>query len=399
MQLNFLTEVLSQRLADESFLRMLQTSTLMDRKKLKMGLTVLATCLVGMSLTTVLFIKVSPQFGAPAKAKQTNRVLNSPNFKDGKFHNLSDTAMMTGFKFESIYGWIFDGNKVPSNPLPVIKIDTAGQISESDSITKVTWLGHSAVLLEIGGQKILLDLMLGDVVGPHKWLGTKRFDTNHSINIDDLPNVDAVLISHDHYDHLEYSTIVKLKSKSVKFCVPLGVGAHLIEWGVEENNIIEFDWWESIDLNGLTIVSTPARHFSGRGIIDRNTTLWGSWVIKSETASVYFSGDTGYGKHFKEIGEAYGPFDLTMLDCGQYNDQWAYVHMFPEEAVQANLDLKGKRVMPIHWGAFKLSLHPWNDPALRIRKRADELEVAVTIPQIGEPVILGKPHQNQPWME
>ena len=206
-----------------------------------------------------------------------------------------------------------------------------------------------------------------------------------------------MLISHDHYDHLDYGSIQKLKSKVKMFYVPLGIKAHLTAWGVDENNIKEFDWWESTTLNGIEFVSTPARHFSGRGLTNRNSTLWSSWVLKSKNSSIFFSGDSGYGKHFKEIGKKYGPFDFAMMECGQYNEQWSQIHMSPEETIQATIDVQSKLMMPIHWGAFKLALHSWNDPIIRATKKAVDLNVNISTPKIGESIILNDKIPTEKW--
>jgi L-ascorbate metabolism protein UlaG (beta-lactamase superfamily) len=197
-----------------------------------------------------------------------------------------------------------------------------------------------------------------------------------------------MVISHDHYDHLDYGSIQKLKGKTKLFYVPLGVGAHFREWGVKPEQIVEFNWWEEESVEGLKFVFTPARHFSGRGLTNRFSTLWGSWVIQSKNENVFFSGDSGYGVHFKKIGDKFGPFDFAMIECGQYDEKWADIHMTPEESAQAGVDLKTKVAMPIHWGAFSLALHTWTDPVERIIKTAEELNLPLITPAIGDVVHL-----------
>ena len=270
-------------------------------------------------------------------------------------------------------------------------------MNKQKSNVKVTWFGHSALLLEVNNRKIFLDPMLGKIPAPHPWLGSKRFNEDLPMKIEDIPQIDAVLISHDHYDHLDYWSITKLKDKVKMFYVPLGVAAHLKSWGVDESRIVELDWWEEAKFEELTFVSTPSRHFSGRGLFNKDSTLWCSWVIKSENTKIFFSGDGGYSKTFKEIGEKFGPFDLTLLECGQYNEGWSEIHMMPEETVQTHIDLRGELLMPIHWGAFKLSIHPWQEPVERLLKKANSLNVKVTTPKIGEPVILGKSVPSSNW--
>ena len=201
--------------------------------------------------------------------------------------------------------------------------------------------------------------------------------------MENLPHIDAIIISHDHYDHLDYPSIAALQSKTDVFMVPLGVGAHFEAWGVKKENIFEMDWWDEVVYKGLTFALAPSRHFSGRGFA-RNETLWGSWIIQSDDESIYFSGDGGYGPHFKEIGEKYGPFDLAMMECGQYNELWGQIHMMPEETAQSAIDVNAKKMMPIHWGMFQLALHSWTDPIERVSKKAKELNVPMIAPKVGE---------------
>lgn len=310
---------------------------------------------------------------------------------------MEKTVVMTNFKISTFFEFFTDGDKVPDIPIPVHQIN-ADQINGlADSLTRVTWFGHSTVLIETAGKTIFIDPMLGDVPAPIPWFGSKRFNPILPIDIENLPFIDVVLISHDHYDHLDYGSILKLKDKVGKFYTPLGVGAHLRSWGVEKDKIIEMDWWETETFDEFKFVSTPARHFSGRGMFDRNSTLWCSWVIQSKHANIFFSGDGGYGSHFKEIGDKYGPFDFTMMECGQYNEQWSQIHMLPKQIPQAQIDLRGKLLMPIHWGAFKLALHSWREPVEFLLKETEKIGIEVTTPEIGEPIILGEPYPSVHW--
>jgi len=291
-------------------------------------------------------------------------------------------------------------NSAPKSLIPVQKIDSLDIATRPDTVTRITWFGHSAFLLEIEGKNILIDPMFGDTPSPHPWLGRKRFTNGLPIEIEKLPVIDAVIFSHDHYDHLDYGSIQKLKTKVNHFYTPLGLGMHLIEWGVPRETIHELNWWDEIQHEELTFKCAPARHFSGRGLGDRFSTLWASWVITGKDHNIYFSGDSGYAQHFKTIGEKYGPFDFAMMECGQYDQRWSEIHMMPEETAQAAMDLNAKTFMPIHWGAFVLALHTWKDPIERVTKKAAELGIPITTPRIGEPILLQvdeKPHSR--WWE
>jgi len=358
----------------------------------------------------MIFINFSPQFGAKTTGVNYERIKSSKNFKNGKFRNIEKTAIMTKMDLTSLFKYFIKGNTVPNFTIPIEKsysiksddLDTTVVNNNLDSYkqksnVKVTWFGHSALLLEVNNRKILLDPMLGKIPAPHPWLGSKRFNEELPMKIEDIPQIDAVLISHDHYDHLDYWSITKIKDKVKMFYVPLGIAAHLKSWGVDESRIIELDWWEEAEFQELTFVSTPSRHFSGRGLFNKDSTLWCSWVIKNENTKIFFSGDGGYSKTFKEIGEKFGPFDLTLLECGQYDEGWSEIHMMPEETVQAHIDLRGKLLMPIHWGAFKLSIHPWQEPVERLLLKANPLKVKITTPMIGEPIILGKSVPSSKW--
>jgi len=370
----------------------------MIKKLLKRMLIGIIGIILLLVIIVVLFINISPQFGGkPTKESLTKRE-KSPNYNgDGTFKNLELTLASTGMKLSTIPKFFTNGdNKVPEHQLSLKKLPKTYFDNEPKQ-PRITWFGHSALFVEMEGINIFIDPMLGEVPAPHPLLGNARFNKELPIAIEALPEIDLVLISHDHYDHLDYESIQKLHSKVKQFYVPLGIKSHLTEWGVDASKITEFDWWESKNLNGIEFVSTPARHFSGRGFT-RNNTLWSSWVLKSDNNSIYFSGDSGYGKHFKEIGEKYGPFDFAMMECGQYNEQWAHIHMTPEETVLASIDVKANLIMPIHWGAFKLALHEWNDPIIRVTKKAKELNVRVSTPKLGEAIVLdGEAYPSSKW--
>lgn len=348
-------------------------------------------------IAVIIFVNVAPQMGQKPEGADLERISKSPNYGENEFINLIETQMGSfSDMMATIPKYINAQNGTPDSPLPV----KFGENTEAvaDSLCFVTWYGHSAFLIEMDGKRILIDPMLGESSAPVSFM-TKRFPYEKPIPIEELKNIDAVILSHDHYDHLDYSTIVKLKDEVGHFYTALGLGSHLKRWDVPAENITELDWWQSAKLDGIEFVACPARHFSGRGLSDRNATQWASWVITNEHQKLYFSGDGGYGPHFKEIGDKYGPFDLTMLECGQYNEAWAAIHMMPEQSVQAGMDLKGKWLMPIHWGAFELSIHEWTDPIKRFKAEASRLDQNMLHPFIGERFQLGKDLPQEAWWE
>jgi L-ascorbate metabolism protein UlaG (beta-lactamase superfamily) len=359
---------------------------------------ILASLLGMLVLIGVVFINTSPEFGAAPNEEKVASFSSTENYKEGVFVNASQTDVDGKIDFGRLLSeWFKEGNKVPTWSLPVQKITPETIARTSDSITKATWFGHSAILLEMDGKKLFLDPMLGSVPAPHPWLAGHRFNDTLPLALEDIPFMDAVLISHDHYDHLDYTSISQMKNNVGHFFVPLGVGSHLEAWGIPISQITELDWWQSINFQGLQLTATPSRHFSGRGITDRFKTQWASWVIKGRSESIYFSGDSGYDDHFKEIGEKFGPFDLAIMECGQYDPQWPLIHMMPEETVKGALDLKAMITLPIHWGSFNLSLHSWEDPIERVTKAAKTKGVQLATPVIGEQIVIGQKIPQSEW--
>lgn len=339
---------------------------------------------------------------APRRIPQERNARSSASnhFHHGQFRNLVHTEVSTpkGNMLETTIDFIRgDANRSPSAPLPSIDLELSPDRERDD--LRVTWLGHSTCLIEIEGQVILTDPMFSDRASPFRFFGPRRFATERRYGVEDLPQIDAVLISHDHYDHLDYRTIKTLKDKVDRFYVPLGVGGHLRRWGIAAKQITELDWWESRSDDRLTFTATPARHFSGRGLTDRNKTLWASWVIMGSNHRLFFGGDSGYFEGFKKIGEIYGPFDLTMLESGAYNEAWAAIHMMPEETVQAHRDLRGKTLLPIHWAKFNLALHPWKEPIQRLSRAAVSQSVSVVTPRIGETFNPDNNYPRSQWWE
>jgi len=274
--------------------------------------------------------------------------------------------------------------KEPRKPLSVIPFDKSEFTAVSPK-SKFIWYGHSALLMRMNKKNILIDPMLGGDTTPIAPIATKRFSENSLSVIDDFPEIDLVLLTHDHYDHLDFASIQKLKNKVKKYWVALGLKRHLVSWGIQSDWITEFDWWDSKILEDITITYTPTRHFSGRGLTDAQKCLWGGWALKTETESIWFSGDGGYGNHFKTIGEKLGPFDFGFMESGQYNYDWHQIHLFPHESVQAAIDANVKKVMPVHWGGFALSYqHTWREPVEDFVKAATDNDLEFLTPKLGQ---------------
>ncbi|HEY0976911.1 MAG TPA: MBL fold metallo-hydrolase, partial [Flavobacteriales bacterium] len=245
------------------------------------------------------------------------------------------------------------------------------------------------------------DPVFGERASTFSFAGPKRFDFTEHMAVERLPKVDVVLLSHDHYDHLDHGTIKELvrsaAAKDARWIAPLGAGAHLEYWGVPASAIAERDWWEDLTVDEVRLTLAPSRHFSGRGLTNRFSTLWGSWVIEGKERKVYFGADSGYSPTFKEVGDRSGPFDLVLLECGAYNEHWADIHMFPEQTAQAAWDTKARLLMPVHWGKFSLALHPWKEPITRLGTRAAELQLPLFTPRIGRIVHDPKADDSEAW--
>lgn len=333
-----------------------------------------------------------PSFGGKATAEEKEGFLRSPNYSQGKFvYPVSAEIDLTFGGNFSILKDFLKGNPLSKPAKPLLPEPLPPGSVQLGREAKATWFGHSAVLLELDGITVFIDPMLGRSPSPFPFIGGRRYSEKLPIEISALPDIDAVLLSHDHYDHLDYGSIQQMKHKVGMFIVPLGVGAHLQRWGVSPAQIREHDWWNEFRYAGLTFICAPARHFSGRSLLDRNTTLWCSWIIQGENVKIFYSGDSGYGPHFAEIGQKYGPFDLTLMECGQYDTRWADIHMMPEQTVQAHMDVRGGVLLPVHWGAFTLAMHDWTDPIDRVSRAADQKGVRLATPRIGEPVYIGAP--------
>ena len=340
--------------------------------------------LLGLALIPAAYLgrkfRNDPQFGADAGAMRYAREQGSKAWRLGSFRNLDKTPLQEdiGSLFGDLVGYLKAKNTQPTAPLPVAP---PGERPVGDDDDYLTWYGHSALRLETGGRTILLDPMLGEWVAPVPFLG-HRFPYKDYNPTRDFDVIDLIVYSHDHYDHLDYDTLMAVKDRTRAFLCPLGLGAHLVAWGIPRHKITELDWWQAAELAGCRFTATPARHFSGRSPGTRNKSLWAGFAIETLHHRIFFGGDSGYGRHFRQIGDRLGPFDLTMLDSGQYHARWKNVHMQPEEALRAHQDLRGRVLLPIHWGAFSLSDHAWFDPAERIMD-ADESECVIS-PMVGQ---------------
>ena len=346
------------------------------------------------AIAIVAFLHTAPTFGASPSGRSIVKIEQSEQFKNGKFVNSVETKIDTRRAGESMdlttYVFPADG-KNPSSPLPSVEFDP-----ENFNSGDFVWFGHSSILFRSGELTVITDPVFHRA-SPVPVMG-KPFPLSSTLNVHVLPKIDIVLISHDHYDHLDHKSIMQLKERVKLFLVPLGVRSHLLRWGVPDANIIELDWYDSHTISNTVCTLTPTRHYSGRGFTNRNSTLWGSWVVKNKEASIFYSGDSGYFDGFKSIGDLFGPFDITFMENGAYDEQWSQVHMQPEESVQAAIDLNSKLYFPIHWGKFDLAKHQWKEPIRRAVQIANEKNIPIASPRIGEVFRLDSiPNEN--WWE
>ncbi len=354
-----------------------------------------------LTIISIAYLQLNPQFGGRISKEDRKRYARSPQWDGEKFVNLQETTAdvnlltMPELLRESYQNY---QAQVPDAPLQLQPFDRQAW-EQSDAGFQFIWYGHSVCLMRLEGKNLLIDPMFGPDASPVGPIRTRRFSENTLEIIDQLPELDVVLLTHDHYDHLDYQSILKLKDKADRFYVALGTKRHLLRWGIDDSRVREFDWWEEVQLGTIQLTFTPSRHFSGRGMGDRAKCLWGGWAFHTPNYRIYWSGDGGYGPHFKEIGERLGPFDWAFVECGQYYKLWTQVHQLPEEAVWAVGDVKAQTGIPVHWGAFKLAPHYWQEPAERFCRFAEEEGVAIGLPRLGE---LIRPEEDLPrdcWWE
>jgi len=358
-----------------------------------------------------------PVFGKAPAGARLQRILRSAHYKGNHFENVVPTTVTV--PGVSIFKMLGDmrhrpATAQPDHPIPSVRTDLRALPKDRATIV---WFGHSSYLLQVNQTTILVDPVFSGHASPVSFLA-KAYPGTGVYTAADMPDIDIMLLTHDHYDHLDYMTIRQLMPRVKHYCTSLGVGAHLESWGIAAGKITELDWWESWgtgaagveaagaarglseggDHGRITFTATPARHFSGRSF-KRAGTLWSAFVLKTGGYTLFLGGDSGYERHFKEIGERFGPFDLAILECGQYGKNWPYIHMLPEQTMQAALDLRATALMPVHWGKFTLSLHPWDEPIRRLTVAAADKGLPVATPMIGQPVVVGEAYPDARWWE
>ncbi len=338
---------------------------------------------IAVVITSAWAIMSQPQFGKAAEGERLERINNSPHYKNGRFNNLAHTPQ---FKegttmLQVMYRFLFGKTerKTPQKDFTFNKADL-GQIAPAENA--LVWMGHSSYYLQAEGKKILVDPVFVGYSSPFSFI-SKAFSGTNLYTAEDIPELDYLIITHDHWDHLDYRTVKKLFPKIKKIITGLGTGAHLEYWGFDAKNIIELDWFEKADLgDGFVVHCEPARHFSGRGF-KRDQAIWASFVLETPAQKIYIGGDSGYDDNFKKMGEKYDSIDLAILELGQYNEDWQYIHMMPGEQLQAMKDMKAKRVFPVHNSKFALAAHAWDEPLQKITElNTDSLRILT--PAIGE---------------
>jgi L-ascorbate metabolism protein UlaG (beta-lactamase superfamily) len=350
-------------------------------------------------LVSIGLIMAWTQLGKRPDGQRLNRVEKSPNYTEGKFQNPIPTDNSFGFAkiLKTLRDYSGGQKRIPDESPPIVTLSRSSFAMPSDSRLRLTWMGHSTVLIEIDGNVVLFDPVFSNRASPFSFLGPRRFHPA-PISISDLPELDAVVISHDHFDHLDYESIVQLIPKTKAFYVPLGVGSHLEYWKVPPNKIHSLDWWEERKIEpSLGLIACPARHFSGRMMMFGDRTLWASWVLIGDSHRVFFSGDTGIMSQFNKVGELFGPFDATLIKIGAYGRTWHDLHVDPEEALEIHNMVRGQLLIPTHWGTFNLSYHGWTEPVERLLVASKNTGIKLSIPKPGQFVEPEKPPPLELW--
>lgn len=358
-----------------------------NKKKLKRTMIITLSILGIFAFVTIIFLNQA-NFGRLPKGERKERISNSPNFRDEKFQNLSETPQLTGDKGSAamMYDFLFGDYKrtTPTDIIPSVKTDLLN-IDRSKDI--LVWFGHSSYFIQIDGKRILVDPVLDGVASPVSFIN-KPFKGSDAYKTKDIPDIDYLFISHDHWDHLDYESVMAMKNRIGKVICTLGVGEHFEKWGFDKNKIIELDWNENASLDqDFTTYCLPSRHFSGRGL-SPNQSLWGSFLLQTPTMKIYIGGDSGYDTHFSQIGKQFGEIDLAILENGQYGSGWKYIHMMPNQVIQAAKDLNAKALLPVHSSKFKLANHPWDEPLIQASLIAEKENQCTLTPMIGEIVHL-----------
>lgn len=357
----------------------------------------LAMGMAALLLTSVAGCGVVKSMGKNPEGDELTRLEALPNYKNGGFENLAERSDSTVKRNRLLYMFRSRPQTIrPSHGLPWVKTDLKTLAATEPTIV---WFGHSSLLIKTGQGNVLIDPIFSNHAGPVPGLVTAFQGTKH-YHAEDMPPIDVLIISHDHYDHLDYRTLKKLKDHIKMAVVPMGVGSDLVYWGFDPKKIIELNWDQSVTLpGGLKVTATAAQHRSNRSYTKENKTLWASYVIQAEHYRLFYSGDSGYGPQFKQIGQQYGPFDLALLECGQYSPNWPWTHLRLGQAAQAAVDLQASLLQPIHWAKFVEADHPWNEPIEKLLPAAEKLGIQVNVPRIGEPYTLGDPPRNVVWWD
>ncbi|MFD2581766.1 MBL fold metallo-hydrolase [Pedobacter vanadiisoli] len=352
-------------------------------------------------ITAFFIITNLPVFGRLPKGLRLEKIRHLENYRDGALQNQSVTLMQPeGVSFFKVLrAFLFEKHpdKTPDKALPYVSPNLNGE--PKSNAPEIIWFGHSSYLIKINGLRILVDPVFSKTPSPFSFIGSKAFWGTDVIKAEEFNNIDILIITHDHYDHLDYKSVLKIAPQVKSIVTSLGVGSHLERWGIKKEKINELCWNESLILfNNLQLTAVPSRHFTGRKF-KRNQTLWSAFVLKTPNYQLFLGGDSGYDAHFAKIGEQFGPFDLALLECGQYDAYWPYIHMFPEETVQAAIDLKAKVLMPVHWGKFSLAMHPWNEPVKRVVLAAAAKQLPLVTPKLGETIIINEYLPTENWWD